>query len=118
MAIYGASKFMTYVAVAAIVLLMFSTVASADKPAIYKLCTKFSGSNPKVLGGYGCGSIWVSLGFCGFLQISKEEIGGGARIFVSEFFQKSSREDDGGFLVSLQLHMEEENVIWLLGRIW
>ncbi|KOM25279.1 hypothetical protein LR48_Vigan77s000200 [Vigna angularis] len=40
MAIYGASKFMTYVAVAAIVLLMFSTVASADKPAIYKLWRK------------------------------------------------------------------------------
>ncbi|BAT78901.1 uncharacterized protein HKW66_Vig0105290 [Vigna angularis] len=34
MAIYGASKFMTFVAVAAIVLLMFSTVASADQPAI------------------------------------------------------------------------------------
>lgn len=34
MAIYGASKLMTFVAVAAIVLLMFSTVASADQPAV------------------------------------------------------------------------------------
>ena len=34
MTIYGASKFMTFVAVAAIVLLIFSTVASADQPAI------------------------------------------------------------------------------------
>jgi len=34
MAIYGASKLMAFVAIAAIVLLMFSTLASADQPGI------------------------------------------------------------------------------------
>jgi len=34
MAIYGAPKFMTFVALAALLLLMFSMVASADQPAI------------------------------------------------------------------------------------
>ncbi|QCE15501.1 hypothetical protein DEO72_LG11g2512 [Vigna unguiculata] len=52
MAIYGASKFMTFVAVAALLLLMFSMVASADQPAIKLGRRLFQYELPPAYGSY------------------------------------------------------------------
>ncbi|KAL9312816.1 hypothetical protein ACSQ67_018268 [Phaseolus vulgaris] len=51
MAIYGASRLMTFAVVAAIVLLMFSTLASAHQPGI-KLGRKLFQDLPPSYGSY------------------------------------------------------------------